>query len=184
MTTGRIHFAGLTSSTSSASRRPASTRLLTWRRGSRPGPGGRSSGRRFFANSPNRDQRRSARARRNHHERTEFPKPDLGGADVPEPVGTVGEDRVEQDGVGQQRDQLEQHLRRDPARSGVLQPPAFTPDVSRAEVFAAALIVYFSVLGFMSGYLLTRLVLARAFWRLSIFSMPWLPIASTGAPFR
>jgi hypothetical protein len=34
-----------------------------------------------------------------------------------------------------------------------------------AEVFASALIVYFTVIGFMSGYLLTRLVLAGAFYR-------------------
>jgi hypothetical protein len=36
---------------------------------------------------------------------------------------------------------------------------------AHSEVFASALIVYFSVVGFMSGYLLTRLVLAQAFWR-------------------
>jgi len=38
------------------------------------------------------------------------------------------------------------------------------PDQRGATVFAGGMIVYFSIVGFIGGYLFTRLFLARLFW--------------------
>lgn len=42
------------------------------------------------------------------------------------------------------------------------------PDSPDANVFAAALIIYFPIVGFLIGYILTRLFLASQFWRADV----------------